>query len=620
MTVRPFILRWQVWIAGLSILGIAVHLFLRWAPVPSWSAQSPLWIVLALGGVPLVINLALKIARLEFGSDLLAGMSIVTALVLEEYLAGALVVLMLSGGEALESFAVAQASSVLQALARRLPAKAHRRRGDQLEDVPIADIVPGEQLVVLPHEPCPVDGVVIEGHGMMDESFLTGEPYHMAKTPGAEVLSGAINGSAALTIEARRRAVDSRYAKIMQVLKETEVNRPRLRRLGDTLGAGYTPLALAIALAAWYASGEAQRFLSVLVVATPCPLLIAIPVAVLGSISLAARRGVLIRNPAALEQLDQCRTMIFDKTGTLTYGEPRLTEVLVQPGWTRSQALQHAASLEQYSKHPLAAALRRAADVEGLPLLQVDQIREEPGQGLRGQVRGHEVHIVSRKQWLNQHPNDADRFPPLPGGLECVVGIDGTLVAVMKFRDEPRQEGRPFIGHLGHRHAIDRVLIVSGDREEEVRLLADRVGVTEVRGGQSPEQKVAIVKTETARAKTVFLGDGINDAPALVAATVGVAFGSTHEVTAEAADAVILDTSLAKFDELLHIARRMRTIALQSAVGGMALSVGGMILAALGYLPPVAGAIFQEVIDLLAVGNALRAAWRPHSLSDYQAP
>lgn len=620
MTLAHLRQRWQLWIAVLAACGILVHLVLRWATtVPPAGQHAPLFLVLALGGGPLVVVLSYKLFRGEFGSDLLAGMSIVVSILLQEYLAGAFVVLMLSGGEALESFAVARASSVLKALARRLPSKAHRRRAGQLEEVPIDEIQVGEQLVILPHETCPVDGVVVEGHGVMDESYLTGEPYQMSKTPGSEVLSGAINGETALTIEARRPARDSRYAKIMNVMKETELNRPRIRRLGDLLGAWYTPLALVIAGAAWLVSGEPIRFLAVLVVATPCPLLIGIPVAVLGSISLAARRGILIRNPAMLEQIDRCQTMIFDKTGTLTYGAPRLTEVLLQPGQTRALALQAAASLEQYSKHPLAAAIRDAAAAEGLPLLLVGRISEAPGQGLRGTVDGKQVQILSRKQWSDQHPDQAERFPPLAGGLECVVGIDGQLAAVLRFRDEPRDEGRPFIGHLG-RHGINRVLLVSGDREVEVRHLAKRVGITQVFAGQSPEDKVAIVTAETARAKTVFLGDGINDAPALVAATVGVAFGSTHEVTSEAADAVILDTSLGKFDELLHIGHRMRTIALQSAVGGMALSVGGMLVAACGLLPPVAGAITQEVIDVLAVLNALRAGWRPSQLTDYQRP
>ncbi|NJL29561.1 MAG: HAD-IC family P-type ATPase, partial [Thermoanaerobaculia bacterium] len=346
-------------IAILAIAGIALHLLLRFgfqAP-----ARWPLVAVLVLGGGPLVFELALKLFRREFGSDLLAGISIVTSVVLDEYLAGSLVVLMLSGGEALEGYAVRSASSVLEALARRMPSSAHRKHDGTVEEVALDDVAVGDVLVVFPHEICPVDGTVIEGHGSMDESYLTGEPYVMSKTPGSEVLSGAINGESALTIRAGKLAIDSRYAKIMQVMRGSEQRRPKMRRLGDQLGAVYTPIAVAIALAAWVFSGEPVRFLAVLVVATPCPLLIAIPVAIIGSISLAARRGIIIKDPAVLETIDTCRTAIFDKTGTLTYGEPRLTELLPTAGFNAAEVLRLVASLERYSKHPLASAISRAA-------------------------------------------------------------------------------------------------------------------------------------------------------------------------------------------------------------------------------------------------------------------
>src|SRR5579862_5426458 len=288
----PVATRRQAIIAVGAITGILVHLVLRFAVAASGQvgagvslADVPLLATLVFGGVPLVLELLGKLVRLEFGSDLLAGISIVTSLLLGEYLAGSLVVLMLSGGEALEAFAVRNASSVLTALARRMPSIAHRRTDGHLEDVAVEQIAVGDVVAVFPHEACPVDGTVVEGHGVMDESYLTGEPYRISKAPGASVLSGAINGETALAIRADRRAVDSRYAKIMQVMRDSEQHRPRLRRLGDQLGAFYTPLAVAIAVAAWVASGQSRRFLAVLVVATPCPLLIAIPVAILGAIS-----------------------------------------------------------------------------------------------------------------------------------------------------------------------------------------------------------------------------------------------------------------------------------------------------------------------------------------------
>lgn len=614
----------QAMIAAGAMLGIGVHLILRYAfgltstvvgPL-SWT-DVPLLATLFLGGLPLVLELVWKLVHLQFGSDLLAGISIVTSVLLGEYLAGVLVVLMLSGGESLESYAVRSASSVLTALANRMPSIAHRRTDGQIKDVAIGDVAVGDIVVVFPHEACPVDGTVVEGHGVMDESYLTGEPYQISKAPGAHVLSGAVNGQTALTIRADRLAVDSRYAKIMQVMRDSEQRRPQLRRLGDQLGAVYTPLAVAIAIIAWVVSRQSRRFLAVIVIATPCPLLIAIPVAIIGAISLAARKGIIIKDPVVLEKAETCRTAIFDKTGTLTYGAPKLTETIAPEGRNPDDILQLAASIERYSKHPLATAILEAASQRRLVLHEAAEICEPPGQGLCGQVEGVNVSITSLKRLFAEQPALVATLPATTGGLECAVLIDGHFAGVLRFRDEPRKEGLSFVNHLRPRHRFERIMLVSGDRESEVRYLADRVGIHDVHYSQTPEQKVAIVRDETKRANTLFLGDGINDAPALTAATVGLAFGSHSDVTSEAAGAVILDTSLEKVDEFFHISRHMRAIALQSAVGGIALSMIGMLLAAAGLLTPVAGAIAQEVIDVLAVLNALRAAWSPKKLVDF---
>jgi heavy metal translocating P-type ATPase len=606
-------------IAGFAIAAISLHLVLRFlVGTTPLVYEVPLYLTLALGGSPLVYQLAGKLLAREFGSDLLAGISIVTSVFLGEYLAGSIVVLMLSGGGALENYAVRSASSVLEALVKRMPTIAHRKQDSTIADVHLDQVRIGDELVILPHEICPVDGVVISGHGVMDESYLTGEPFLMSKVPGSQVFSGAINGDSALTIGAERLAMDSRYAKIMKVMQSSQQQRPRIRRLGDQLGAYYTPLALGIALAAWAASGAASRFLAVLVVATPCPLLIAIPVAIIGSISLSARRGIVIKDPAALEQVENCRTVILDKTGTLTYGEPHLVAEHRAPDADRGRVLCLAASLERYSKHPLAAAVVAAARREGCKLAETSEISERAGDGLRGTVAGHLIRIGSRKQVIAEDPGAQALLPPPSSGLECCVMVDGRYVATYIFRDEPRAEGAGFIGHLRPKHRIERMMLVSGDRESEVRYVADLVGIGEVHASQSPEQKLEIVRAETARAKTLFLGDGINDAPAMTAATVGVAFGQNSDITAEAAGAVIMDSSLARVDEFLHICRRMRAIALQSAVGGMALSVAGMGFAAAGILPPVAGALFQEAIDVVAILNALRTAVPPRELSDFR--
>ena len=604
-------------IAALSIAAIVWHLVLRFGFSSSpGTYQVPLLTTLVLGGLPLLYDLLLKLLRREFGSDLLGGISIITSVLLGEYLAGSIIVLMLAGGEALESYALNNASSVLAALAKRMPSIAHRKRGTIMQDVALAEIAVGDTVVIYPHETCPADGVIIEGHGEMDESYLTGEPFQITKTRGSIVISGAINGQSALTVRTIQRAADSRYAKIMEVMRESEAKRPQLRRLGDQLGAIYTPVALTVALFAWLMSGEPIRFLAVIVIATPCPLLLAIPIAIIGSISLCARRAIIVKSPVALEQITGCRTAIFDKTGTLTYGEPTLTEQLTASGFSKQEVLRLVASVERYSKHPLAGAILVAATKDALQLSEVTEVSERPGQGLLGTASGHQLQITSRGKLAAQQIAGVDQLPSVSGGLECVVVIDHRYAATLRFRDAPRAESRSFVKHLAPRHRFQRVMIVSGDRESEVRYLANQVGITEIHAQKSPEDKVDIVRKETATAKTLYVGDGINDAPAMMAATVGMAIGQNSDVTAEAAGVVVMDNSLEKVDEFIHISRRMRTIALQSAVGGMMLSLVGMAFAATGHLSPVSGAVMQEVIDVLAVLNALRAALPPKVIHD----
>jgi heavy metal translocating P-type ATPase len=402
----------------------------------------------------------------------------------------------------------------------------------------------------------------------------------------------------------------------MGVMRESEAKRPRLRRLGDKLGAFYTPVALAVAILAWAISGEAVRFLAVLVIATPCPLLIAIPVAIIGSISLCAKRAIIVKSPVVLEQINQCRTAFFDKTGTLTYGKPKLTEHHLAPGFNHDQVLTLVASLERYSKHPLANAILEAAQEAKLALHSADGVSEPPGKGLVGMVSGQEVRVTSRNKFIESGGEGADQIPPIAGGLECVIVINDRYAATLRFRDAPRADSHSFVAHLGPKHQFNKLMIISGDRESEVRYLADQVGITEVFAQQSPEEKLAIVRAETAKAKTLYVGDGINDAPAMMAATVGMAIGQNSDVTTEAAGVVIMDNSIRKVDEFMHISRHMNSIALQSAIGGMILSMAGMLLAAGGHLSPVNGAIGQEIIDVLAVLNALRAAFPPKVLVD----
>lgn len=598
--------------AGISILAIGLHFLLR--------SNFPLFVAFVVGGLPLIFELIQSAIKKEFGADLLAGISIITSLCLGEYLAGVIVIIMLSGGKALEVFATANASSVLKALAKRIPSTAHKKINGVVEDVAVASIDIGDVLIVYPHETCPVDGNVVDGHGHMDESYLTGEPFRIAKVAGSSVLSGSINGEAVLTVQASKKPADSRYAKIMEVMQESEKTKPQMRRLGDQLGAYYTPGALLMALAAWCFSGDPIRFLAVLVVATPCPLLIAIPIAIIGSISLAAKRAIIIKTPLALEQISQCRTAIFDKTGTLTYGEPTLVELASAPGAIGiDETLMLVASLEAYSKHPLASAILNTAKKKQMKLLAAAEVHEPPGQGLVGLVNKRKVQVTSRKKLAEQNPKEAEKIPLSQSGLECVVVIDEVFAALLRFQDAPRAESRSFVSHLGPNHRFDKTMIISGDRISEVQYLADQVGIQNVYGGKSPEEKLVIVREETEKNKTLYVGDGVNDAPAMMAATVGIAMGQNSEVTSEAAAVVILDNSLKRVDEFIHISQRMRTIVLQSAIGGMVLSIGGMCFAALGYLTPVNGAIAQEIIDILAIVNALRVTIQPKILTDFRS-
>ena len=599
-------------IASGMMVALGIKLFLHNQQVVSII----LGVAIAGASIPLLVSLAQQVLRANFSVDILALLSILTAIILGQYWVAAIVVLMLSGGQALEAYATGRASSVLSALAKRMPQTAHRA-GEFDSSIPVDEIAVGDQLLIYPHEICPVDGLVVTGHGSMDESYLTGEPFLIEKAPGATVLSGSINGNAALTIRAMKKASDSRYAKIVEVLHASEENRPRIQRLGDRLGSWYTPIAVLIALASWLFSGQSERFLAVLVIATPCPLLISIPVAIIGAISVGARFGIIIKDPSILEKMETCHVLIVDKTGTLTYGKPGLTKIEQFGNTSRERVLQFVASLERYSKHPLASAVLAAANAEGLSLLEVEDVSEAPGAGLSGHVRGRLVAVTGRGKLAKELQTI---MPPVSPGLECVLLVDGQLAGVLHFQDEPRRETKSFLRHLGTKHSIKEVILLSGDRPAEVAFFAAGMGILEAHGGKTPEEKVIFVREKTLSSRTLYLGDGINDAPAMMAATAGIALGVNSDITSEAAGAVILQSSLTGVDELMHIGRRMRGIALTSAVGGMGLSLIGMAAAAFGFISPIQGAIAQELIDLLSILNSLRMILPTGSLSDFQVP
>ncbi|OFU53659.1 metal-transporting ATPase [Corynebacterium sp. HMSC11E11] len=605
-----------------TLAAIAIHLVLKFAVgLDGWAADWPLVAMVVVGGIPLTIDVVKGAIEARGGADMLAAVSIISAVLLGEWLVAAIIVLMLSGGEALEEAASKRASATLDALAKRSPSVAHRLRGadltDGVDDIHADEAQVGDLLLVLPHELCPVDGEVVDGDGAMDESYLTGEPYVVKKSKGSSVISGAVNGETALTVRAEKVAGDSRYAKIVGVLRDAEDNRPPMRRMADRLGAWYTLVALALGVIGWVASGDPTRFLAVVVIATPCPLLIGVPVAIIGAISLSAKRGIIIKNPAMLEDVGRVETVMFDKTGTLTYGRPIVTDVATARGLDRDEVMAAAAAVEKYSKHPLATAIVADAEERGVDLPTVESVSEKPGQGLVGVVGGRELRLTNRTGLADIDPESVPLLPEREMGMESVILLDDAYAATVTFRDEPRTSASDFVAHLPKHHGVEHMMIISGDREAEVRRLADKVGIDEVRGGVSPEDKLEIVRERTKLGPTLFLGDGINDAPAMTAASAGIAFGATSDVTAEAADAVVLDSSLERLDDLIHIGARMRRIALQSVIGGMGLSTIGMLLAAFGLLTPIMGAIAQEVIDIVAIANAARVAMVRGELSDF---
>lgn len=560
--------------------------------------------ITVIAAIPVLYRIGKELLEGNWSTDLIAAVSILTGILTGQYLVSLIIIAMITGGAILESYAIRRASSALSALAERLPTIAHRIIGKEHQDVSLDSIAVDDHLLIFPHEVSPADGVVVKGQGRMDESFLTGEPYEVKKAPGVEVISGAKNSNSLLEIRVLRKPADSRYAQIMGVMKDSELKRPRIRRLADQLGAWYSPLALLIAAAAGWWAHDWQRFLAVMVVATPCPLLISIPVALIGSISRAARAGIIIRDPAILEEIPRVATFIFDKTGTLTRGKPQLVAVLPAAGVPADEALAQIASLERYSKHPLATPILEAAESKGLPLLDADEVKEEAGQGLTAQMAGSLFAVIGRKQFPK-----SQTLPELPSGhLECLLLKDGELIASFQFFDAPRQDTRLFLDHLAPKHGGKRTVLLTGDQPAAAQQLARQVGIKEVLAAQSPEQKLEFIRNANLQGPTLYVGDGINDGPALAAATVGVAFGSTSNVTGAAASAVVLEPSLAKIDELLHIGIRLRRIALESTVGGLALSTVGMVFAAMGFLPALYGALLQEAIDVASILNALRTS------------
>ena len=559
--------------------------------------------------IPATVWVLAALRRGRFGVDLIAVLSLIGTLLVGEYLAGALIAVMLAGGRALEAAAERRASHDLRALLEHAPRSARRRVGSAVSVIPVNEVAVDDLLVVGPGEVVPVDGRIAGAAAVLDESVLTGEPLQVERGVGEPVRSGVVNAGSAFEMRATATAEDSTYARIVQLAAQAGAQNAPLVRLADRYAAWFLPLTLLVAGGAWLASGSPVRAVAVLVVATPCPLLLAAPVAIVSGLSRASRHGVVIRSGAALENLGHATTLVMDKTGTLTMGRPVVVDVAAAPGRDAIEMLQLAASVDQLSPHVLAEAIVTEALTRGLQLSLPTEVVEEPGRGVTATVGKERIQVgklagdTEGAEWERAAVNRA----MLDNAAIACVCIDGQPAGAVLLRDPLRRHAPRTVRRL-RAAGLNRLVMLTGDRAGPAREVAAVLGLDEVYAEQSPADKVAAVRAEQDRAVTAMVGDGVNDAPALAAAGVGVAMGARGATaSSEAADIVLTTDRLERLADAMDIARWSRRIAVQSAVVGMGLSLAAMAVAAVGWLPPAAGALLQEGIDVAVILNALRA-------------
>ena len=561
----------------------------------------------------LAVEIALSLARAEVGLDIVALVAMASALLLGEPLAGVVVALMYAGGQFLESRAAGRARREMTALLERAPKTAMRRTADGLAEVPIEAIAVGDRLLVRRGEVVPADGTVAAGTAVLDQSALTGEAIPVRVGPGEAVMSGVANEGEAFDLDVARSPAESTYAGIVRLVEAAERSKAPMVRLADRFAIVFLAVTVLIAGGAWIATGDPVRWLAVLVVATPCPLILAVPVAIIAGVSRAASRGVLIKGGGVLEVLARVRAMVIDKTGTVTEGRASLAKVETLRDVSADEVLRLAASLDLASNHVVARALAAAATGRGLVLAPPSDVRETPGVGIHGWVEGREI-AVGSPAYVRERARDAGGPPPLPGGsdgeIAVAVAVDGRMAGVILMTDAIRADV-PAALHRFRTLGVKRIVLASGDRADVTAAVAARLDVDAVRAEMTPEAKVLAVAELRDDGPAMMVGDGVNDAPALAAADIGVAMGAHGTVASvQAADAVLLFDRLDRLAEAMAIAKRSRRIALQSVVAGIGLSIAAMVVAAFGYLPPVEGALLQEAIDVGVILNALRALRR----------
>jgi heavy metal translocating P-type ATPase len=611
-------------LAGLAVPAgalafLAVGLGLRSSDIPTGDL---VWTVgLVLTGSPVVLRTLRGLLRGQFAADVVASLAIVTALLVGSPFPGLIVVLMQTGGEALERHAEGRASNAVRELEAAAPTRAHRVEGDTTRDIPVDQIVPGDLLVVRPGELVPCDGSVISGQSAVDAARLTGEPVPVDARPGTRLMSGSVNGASPLTIRAVARASESQYARIVELVRNAQASKAPFQRMADRYAVWFTPATLLVCAGAYAVSSDWQRVLAVLVVATPCPLILATPVAIIGGINRAARRMIIFRTGGSLEALGGVTAAVFDKTGTLTIGRPQVERILPAHGADPREVLRLAAAVETSSNHPMARTLVEAALQQQLLLPEASGVTETPGQGVSGIVEGQRL-VVGGRHWVaDQFPSEAAALAKLSGDgrrtLAWIV-IGGRAAAVVEYQDRLRPGVATLVARI-RALGLSPLILLSGDHEANAESVAQATGLDQAEGDLDPGDKADRVRgLQRLGHRVVMLGDGTNDAPALSIAEVGVALASGGGgISAEAADVVLLGDDPASLVDAIEISRDTLRIARQSVWVGLGLSVGAMGFAAAGMITPVAGALLQEAIDVAVILNALRASRPPRTRNPF---
>lgn len=603
-------------VSGLIISGIL------WMLNLSSVAQTLLFWVVLIGSIPFFLQMLLSFLARHFGVDLIAAVGIMASLAIGEQLAGAVILLMLSGGEALENFALKRAKKELTALIERAPKIAHLKGVDGLKDIPVDEVEIDQIVVVKPGEVIPIDGQVTSGNSSVDESSLTGESLPVQKVTHSMVLSGSINNDQVLEIRATHSSKNSKYQQIIQLVKDAENHKARFVRLADRYSVFFTVVAFGLAVVAWVLSGSPLRALSVLVVATPCPLILATPIAFACGISQAAKRGIIIKGGSAIEQLAKAKSFLFDKTGTLTLGEPQVVKVTsYDDSISSKKLLALAASVDQLSAHVLARSLKNYATSKNATLQYPDDFQENVGNGVSGKVESMQLFIGKLAYLKSKKVNVPEQYQRdhqkarATGQLVIYVGSGRKIIGAIFFQDVVRSNIKKVFATL-RQHAV-RVIMVTGDKAEVAQHIAQEANISEVFADCLPEMKVNIVeKIQRTDRPVVMVGDGINDAPALARADVGITLGGHGSTAAsEAGDITIMVDNIERIQEVYLLSKRVLEIAVQCVMIGMGLSIVLMIVAAAGYIQPVMGALLQEVIDVIVILNALRVIIKPVDFS-----